>query len=354
MSAVPDNCVCFTGGCENVDPNIQTTSRIPGPSKQQPVSLFRPSSSNTPSLHQAAFHVNPTPLHPLTSAADAARPSRIPSPVDRAVVSASGAAHLPSLPVIADALPAQVDTLALSAPDATAKPASPLHRPPVPFGPAPSASGTMANPEESVRTAQAAACTGTAPLYTHSSEQAKATSSIPAVHAAQPTAKPQSMQPMTISQSTQPAATFGEAAPASRRRSSPLSSLPAPVQATAKDPIDSSAQLAMHPVATRTRAASRQHTLASLPLVSSKPPSSPMPGPSCHDHAFPLDSDSAAADAIDSSSDSAALLSQRPSELRAGNPSSLPVMLANPLFMRPCSRTRPTTGKLPHIMLCLG
>lgn len=308
-----------------MNPNIHrpTKTNIPGPPKR-PSSIVSPL-SNVPSSLHASVHPQPTPSHPLVSAAYTARPSRIPSPADRALSPESNDAPAPkSLPVPADAMPPQVDTLASAAPSASAKPAATLQRPPMPFRPAPLASGATANPEASVSTALAAAYTHTALLRTHSSAQAKPSGSIPTLPAA---------QPVTRSRSTQPAATDCEAPLAHRSRAPALSSMPASLLATAADHLAASAvsnmpaaataaddrvasalssvpapvpsadypacppaQLVRHAMATRTRAASRQHTLAPVYFSSTNARDSPMPGPPPQDDSLPCDSYDACAD----------------------------------------------------------
>ena len=327
------------GGVENVDPNTQTmlgSSRIPSPLKKSSVRA----SPLVLASRKAAVHDAPHPLHPHVSAASTARPSRVPSPPERAPPSAS-TGHLNAqvvpqhpLPVTADKLPARVDTLPSAQPTAGPKPFSVLSsRCTLPNGsanlPAP-ASGATANHEGTSTTAQAAACTARAPLQARTSAQTNMTATNPSIGKA---------VSKSLSGSPPDAAACGAPAAYCPQVSAVPSTTPA-VSAFASQLPAPSAQ----PVARHTRAASRQQMLPSA-KPSAKPHSSAMPQTvSLSD----CESDSSSDDDTDPPKDRAAAFSQRPREMCAGSPKTAPVMLANPLYTRRCSLSQPNTGELTY------
>ena len=328
------------------------TSNIPGLAQQSTVRASLPA----PSSYQAADH--PTGRHPRVSAANTARPSRIPAPPERAPPPSADACRLDAAPssrlstpsfagsqVMSNAMPAQKNTAASAQPAASAEPALEPNRPlSLRKSLLAPASGATANHEVSVSAAQAPACK--APAQACPSAQINMTASPTTVGEAASTVHFVELSAAAAAAYGLPAACGGKVLPVLR------------TLAEVTDSVNKDAALPAHPaisaVAKRTRAASSQQVLSSPPKPvtsrpsSAVPASSPAPGDSAA-----CDSDSSSDDETDSPNNGAAAVSQKLSEVPVSQPESAPMMLANPLYTRRCTISGRSAGMLTHTTLSL-
>lgn len=265
-------------------------SKIPGARKQTTVRALLPMSSS----HQAANQLDTTCPHPHVSAANIARPTRLPSPPFRASPAAdanqynAAAASSPLAPSDAlapvnhDAMPAHENIVAAAQPTAVAKPTFvPRRHLPMPSRSASllaPAAGAPADREESSSIAQAPAPSAPSHACT-SAETTKLTAGNPTISQAMSEAQCGAHSVATACGA--PAVCISKVALVQR------------TTAAAHDDVQkvpaASGQLAVVPVARCTRAATRQRALTarSKPHTSSTKPMSPAP-----DDSSPCDSDS--------------------------------------------------------------